>query len=277
MTAWGSEVPDVPDVPDVPGVPDVARSPDPLPRELAPGIFWIGNCLSMRSRGRVLHSYNSCYLVQGSRASVLVETGCAQQLPITARQLDALLARGGPPLRYIFCTHQETPHSAGLGWFLDRYPNTTAVGDVRDYHLFFPEHDGRFRSLAIGEGIDLGGTELQMRAGVIRDLPSTQWGFDTTRGVLFPGDGFAYAHFHDEGHCGKTAEEAVNLPIPAMTKLFADAALYWTRFTDMEPYIQRLDACLADGVKLVAPTHGLPMTDVDRTMPGVRAGLRGLP
>jgi flavorubredoxin len=263
MSEWRSQPPEPP------------TASDPLPRELAPGIFWIANCLSMPWQDRVLHSYNSCYLVQGSRDSILIETGCAQQLPITARQLDALLARGGPPLRYIFCTHQETPHSAGLGWFLERYPDATVVGDVRDYHLFFPEHEGRLRTLAIGEAVDLGDTQFQVREAVIRDLPSTQWGFDTARGALFPGDGFAYAHFHEESHCGKTAEEAVNLPIPAMTKLFAEAALYWTRFTDMEPYIQRLDECLADGVRLVAPTHGLPITDLDATLPGVRAGLRG--
>jgi flavorubredoxin len=259
------------------GPPGVSATRAPLPRELAPGVFWIGDCLSMPWQGRVLHSYNSCYLVQGSRAAILIETGCAQQLPIITRQVDDLLARGGPPLLYIFCTHQETPHSAGLGWFLDRYPDTTAVGDVRDYHLFFPEHAGRFRTLTPGDEIDLGDTRLQIREAIIRDLPSTQWGFDTARGVLFPGDGFAYAHFHDENHCGKTAEEAVNLPIPAMTQLFAEAALYWTRFTDMELYIQRLDECVADGVTLVAPTHGLPITDLAATMPGVRAGLRGLP
>jgi flavorubredoxin len=254
---------------------DAEMRSDQLPRELAPGIFWIGNCLSMPWQGRLLHSYNSCYLVQGDRASVLVETGCAQQLPITVIQLDALLARGGPPLRYIFCTHQETPHSAGLGWLLERYPMVTVIGDVRDYHLYFPEYAGHFQGLAIGEAVDLGGTQLEMREAIVRDLPSTQWAFDTARGVLFPGDGFAYAHFHEESHCGKTAEEALNLPIPAMTRLFAEAALYWTRFTDMEPYIQRLDQCLAEGVRLVAPTHGLPITDVQATMPGVRDGLRG--
>jgi len=209
---------------------------------------------------------------------MLVETGCAQELPITLWQLERLLARGGPPLRYIFCTHQETPHSSGLGCVLERHPEAVVVGEVRDYHLYFPEFVDRFRPMAIGDEVDLGGTQLRICESIVRDLVSTQWGFDTARRVLFPGDGFAYAHYHGEEHCGATAEEARGLPIPEMTALFAEAALYWTRFTDMEPYADRLEEFLEHDlgdVRLVAPTHGLPITDLQATMPEVRAGLVG--
>jgi flavorubredoxin len=229
---------------------------------------------------RTLHTYNACYLVQGQDASLLVETGCAQELPITLSQLDELLARGGPPLRYIFCTHQETPHSAGLGVALQQAAEAVVVGDVRDYHLYFPEIADRLRPMAIGDELDLGGTRLRIYESIVRDLPSTQWGFDTARRVLFPGDGFAYAHYHGEEHCGRTAEEVQGLPIPEMTALFAEAALYWTRFSDMEPYADRLEEFLEHDigdVRLVAPTHGLPITDLRATMPEVRAGLVGAP
>jgi flavorubredoxin len=251
---------------------------NPLPRELVPGIWWIGSCIDQRSRGRLLHTYNSAYLVCGERESMLVETGCAQELPITIAQLERLLADGAPPLRWIFCTHQETPHSAGLGWLCERYPQVRIVGEVRDYHLYFPECVDRFEPLPIGSEIDLGGTSMRICESVIRDLPSTVWGFDTARRVLFPGDGFAYAHFHDADHCGQTAEEAEGLPIPEMTSLFAEAALYWTRFCDMRPHVARLDEFLESDlgdVRLVAPTHGLPITDLAATMPEVRAGLLG--
>ncbi len=133
--------------------------------------------------------------------------------------------------------------------------------------------------MPIGAEIDLGGTAMRICPSVIRDLPSTVWGFDTARRVLFPGDGFAYAHYHDAGHCGQTAEEAHDQPSPAMTSLFAEAALYWTRFSDMRPYVERLDEFIAGdlgGVRLVAPTHGLPITDLEATMPRVRAGLPGV-
>jgi hypothetical protein len=39
----------------------------------------------------------------------------------------------------------------------------------------------------------------------------TWWGFDTRERVLFPGGGFAYSHYHEDGHCGLVAEEAVSL------------------------------------------------------------------
>ena len=60
-----------------------------------------------------------------------------------------------------------------------------------------------------------------------------------------------------------------------MTGLFAELALYWTRFSDMEPYIDRLTALLRDlDVDLIAPTHGLPISDVAVTAPRVLDGLR---
>ena len=251
-----------------------------LPRELLPGLFWIGSCIDQQTPERLLHTYNSAYLLTGERESMLIETGCAQELPITIAQLDRLLADGAPPLRWIFCTHQETPHSAGLGWLFERYPEVRLVGEVRDYHLYFPEYVERFAPLPIGAHIDLGGTQMRICESIIRDLPSTVWGFDTSRRVLFPGDGFAYAHYHDAEHCGCTAEDATGLPIPAMTSLFAEAALYWTRFTDMQPYVDRLDEFLEHDlgdVHLIAPTHGLPITDLVATMPDVRAGLLGQP
>jgi len=249
---------------------------NPLPRELMPGLFWLGSCVPVPTREQELHSYNSCYLVCGARESMLIETGCPQELDTTLEQLAALLAGGAPPLRWVFCTHQETPHSAGIGAVLEAHPQARLVGEVRDYHLFFPEYADRFAPLAVGGEVDLGGTCIRVCDAIIRDLPSTVWGFDTARRVLFPGDGFAYAHFHGADHCGRTAEEAPTLPIPEMTSLFAAAALYWTRFTDMQPYVDRLDRFLEDdlgGVALIAPTHGLPITDLSATMPDVRAGL----
>jgi flavorubredoxin len=248
----------------------------PLPRELVPGVFWIGTCAPQPTPERLLHTYNSCYLVAGDRESLLVETGSAQVLPETMSQLESILAGGVPPLRWILCTHQETPHSAGLGWLFERYPDVRVAGEVRDYHLYFPDYVERFVPLPIGAEIDLGGSSVRIYASVIRDLASTVWAFDTARRVLFPGDGFAYAHLHDADHCGQTAEEAAGLPIPEMTSLFAEAALYWTRFTDMRPYVERLDEFLdldVGDVRLIAPTHGLPITDLEATMPEVRAGL----
>ncbi|MDP2710463.1 MAG: MBL fold metallo-hydrolase [Solirubrobacteraceae bacterium] len=248
---------------------------DPLPRELAPGIFWLGGCLEQRFQGQTLHSYNSLYLVAGDDASLLVEAGHPQDSELVLAQLDELLQGGVAPLRYIFATHQETPHAGGVGALLRRYPDAELCGDVRDYHLFLPGLAERLRPLAPGERLDLGATEFVALDATIRDLASTRWGFDTRRRVLFCGDGFAYSHYHQAGHCGMVAEEVPELPVAEMTALFTELALYWTRFADIEPYIRRLDRVLDErAVRLVCPTHGLPITELGITMPAIRQGLR---
>ena len=36
-----------------------------MPREIAPGVFWIGDCLAQRHKGKVYHGYNAAFLVAG--------------------------------------------------------------------------------------------------------------------------------------------------------------------------------------------------------------------
>jgi hypothetical protein len=93
--------------------------------------------------------------------------------------------------------------------------------------------------------------------------------------VLFPGDGFAYSHYHQDGHCGLLAEEAVSLDLPDVSAVFADLALFWTKFANMDAYCDRLDHLIERlGVKTIAPTHGLPITDLKVTVPKVKEGLK---
>jgi flavorubredoxin len=126
-----------------------------------------------------------------------------------------------------------------------------------------------------GDEIDLGGRTLMAVEPVIRDLRTTWWAFDTKERVLFPGDGFAYSHYHEDGHCGLVAEEAVSLDLPDVSSTFADLALFWTKFADMNVYCDRLDRLIERlGVKTIAPTHGLPITDVKVTVPKVQQGLK---
>jgi flavorubredoxin len=176
----------------------------------------------------------------------------------------------------VFATHQETPHSAGIGRILTRHPEVLLCGDVHDYHLIFPAFVDRFRPMELGQSIPLGGTEFLLVEAVIRDLATTQWGFDTRSRTLFPGDGFAYSHYHAAGQCGRTAEETTGLALGEMTAVFAELALYWTQFTDMEPYIERLSRLVGPelGARLIAPTHGLPIADVAATVPKILDGLR---
>jgi len=246
---------------------------NPLPREIAPDVYWLGECLEQRYKGVIYHSYNAAFLVIGNDASLLVETGHPKDFPHIERQLAQLL-EGRAPLKYLFITHQETPHSGGLGRIMSRYPESVLCGDISDYHLVIPQYADRIRSMQRDEVIDLGGRGFQAVEPVIRDLRTSWWGFETRDRVLFPGDGFAYSHYHQDGHCGLFAEEAISLNLPDVSSTFADLALFWTKFADMERYVERLEWLLKKlDVKTIAPTHGLPIKDMDGTVKKVAEGL----
>jgi flavorubredoxin len=246
---------------------------NPLPREIAPDVYWLGECLEQRYKGVIYHSYNAAFLVIGETASLVVETGHPKDFPHIERQLQELL-KGRAPLKYLFITHQETPHSGGLGRIMSRYPESVLVGDVSDYHLVIPQFADRIRPMQRDEVIDLGGRGFQAVEPVIRDLRTSWWGFETRDRVLFPGDGFAYSHYHQDGHCGLFAEEAISLDLPDVSSTFADLALFWTKFADMERYVERLQWLLDKlDVQVIAPTHGLPIRDMDKTVKKVGEGL----
>ena len=50
----------------VPG--STLRRKNPLPREIAPDVFWLGECLEQRFKGVVYHGYNAAFLVIGNDA-----------------------------------------------------------------------------------------------------------------------------------------------------------------------------------------------------------------
>ena len=85
-----------------------------MPREIAPGVFWIGDCLAQRHKGKVYHGYNAAFLVAGKTASCLVETGHPKDFPVIERHMNELFAQGVAPLKYLFVTHQETCIAAAL-------------------------------------------------------------------------------------------------------------------------------------------------------------------
>src|SRR5260370_33150880 len=78
----------------------------PMPRELADGVFWLGDCLEQRAKGKIYHPYNSAFLLFGTNASMLIETGHPKNFPIIEKQLKYLLATRAP-LKYLFVTRSE--------------------------------------------------------------------------------------------------------------------------------------------------------------------------
>ena len=245
-----------------------------LPREIAPGVHWLGDCLEQRYQGKIYHSYNSAFLVVGTQAAILVETGHPKDFPVIEQQMITVLEQQDVPLKHLFLTHQETPHSGGLGRMFARHPDLTVHGDISDYHLAFPQYADRLRPMEIGDRIDLGGREFVAAEPVVRDLRTSLWGFDSGARVLFPGDGFAYSHYHWDGHCGQIAEEAESLDLVDTSAVFAELALFWTNFQAMALYADRLEELLKElQVEVIAPTHGLPILDLEQTVPKVREGL----
>jgi flavorubredoxin len=251
----------------------------PLPREIAPGVYWIGRCYEVPFEGRFTHAYNSGYLVIGERSSALVETGIPFDVRVMLDQLDELQQkRPFPDPIHVFVSHSEVAHAGGVGLLLDRFPDATAHGDVSDLHLVFPQFADRMHVADPGERFDLGGTEIQVVEGVFRDLVHTRWFFDTSRRVLFPGDGFAYSHYHDDGACGCFAEEVPEIDLVGNVARFAYAAFHWTKYVDVEPYIERMEQLVFEelGANVIAGTHGLPIGDPAATFPTIREGFRAM-
>ncbi|MED5580191.1 MAG: hypothetical protein VX794_09200 [Nitrospinota bacterium] len=247
---------------------------NPLPREIADGIFWLGICHEQFHNGKTYHTYNAAFLIIGSEGSMLVETGHQGDYPTIRKQVKTILEDRNSILKYLFLTHQEVPHSGGTGRILDDFPEVTVQCDICDYHICFPEHAHRMRDLEVGEFIDLGNRKIFAAEPVIRDLRTSLWGFDTLTRTLFPGDGFAYSHYHWDRHCGKTAEEANSLDLGEVSAVFAERALFWTKLADMNIYVDRLEELLEElNVSVVAPSHGLPILDLALTMPKIRSGL----
>ena len=247
---------------------------NPLPREIANGIFWLGICHEQFHNGKTYHTYNAAFLIIGSEGSMLVETGHQGDYPTIRKQVRTILEQQDSSLKYLFLTHQEVPHSGGIGRILSEFPEVTVRCDISDYHLCFPEQSNRLKDLEVGESIDLGNRKFVAVEPVIRDLRTSLWGFDTLTRTLFPGDGFAYSHYHWDRHCGKTAEEANSLDLEEVSAVFAERALFWTKLADMNIYVDRLEKLLEElNVSVVAPSHGLPILDLGLTMPKIRNGL----
>ena len=252
---------------------------NPLPRELSPGLFWLGQCYAIPFEGKVVHNNNAVYLIAGRQHSALVEAGISWDTPVIVEQLATLIEqRGLPEPRYVFPTHSEQAHSGGLGHLLTRYPQATVHGDISDLHLVFPEFVERLHFADPGERFDLGGTEVVVVESVFRDLVTTRWYFDTRSRALFTGDGFAYSHYHDDGACGRLVEEANEVDLPSHMVFFAMSAFHWTGFVDIEPYADRLEDLVFEELdaQLILSTHGLPIGDPAATMPAIREGFRAM-
>jgi hypothetical protein len=240
-------------------------------REVADHIWWIPCCLEIGDHG--VHAHNACYLVIGEKKTVLWDTSD----PLAWRGgLDAALEGllGGRSLDYIVPSHQEFPHSGNTRRLVAKYPDAMVVGDVRDYHVLFPNEADRLVATQPGTRLDLGGGDtLVLLPAIIKDLATTQWAYAERQQVLFSADAFAFSHHaprpdderpvHTPEECGLLASELDFVPGPEQVVWITRAALYWARFIPIDYHLPAFEQLLRDHpTRMVAPAHGCVIDDM---------------
>jgi flavorubredoxin len=244
-----------------------------LPREIAPGTFWFSCCLEVPEPNRILHNHNSTYLLIGSKATVLIDTG----MPYGWSQLRAAFAEvlAGRSLDFVFPTHPEAPHMGNIGPLMEVYPRLRLVGDLRNYHLYYPHAQHRFQTMHPGEALDLGGRCLMAVPAVIHDLPNSLWGYEPDQRILFVSDAYPYTHEHEAGQCGLTSEELPEAIRPEDTSVVISRALGWVRHVDADIIMSKLNALLDRyPVDIIGPAHGGVVTNPKEITKIFEQGLR---
>ncbi|WP_238366878.1 MBL fold metallo-hydrolase [Mesobacterium pallidum] len=228
-------------------------------RDIGDGIHLLGGCFHARMYGKSFHSHGSAYLILGEDAALIVDTCHAKDAQQAARYLSDHL---GDRRLYIFPTHEEYPHAGNLGGLLDAFPDAIVLGDVRNYHLYHPEaYDaGRFRPIAAGDRIDLGGRVVHALPAIIHDLPNTLWAWDDRSATMFVSDAFGFSHYETD-ECTLLSDELPTAPTVEDSKQVLDLALYWTRFAEKDGIIGQMEELFAAYPPArIAPAHGSVVT-----------------
>jgi flavorubredoxin len=230
-------------------------------RQISPGAFLLNGCFHMSMYGRQFHTHAAAYLLQGRESSVLIDTGHAKDGPRIEQFIRSVV---GDDLTYIFPTHEEYPHAGNLDALLTAFPKAKAVGEVRNYHLYYPEHDrnGRFVPMAIGEALDLGGRKLTVLPALIHDLPATYWAHDDGDQLLFVSDGFGFSHYSTD-QCTLLSHELPFRPGLEDTRMVLELALYSVRYSDNHGTVEALNRMLQENpTRMICPAHGNVVTDL---------------
>jgi hypothetical protein len=190
------------------------------------------------------------------------------------QHLDHVL--GDRQLDFVIPSHAETAHGGNLAYLLDKYPSAIAVGDMRDFHLYYPAYESRLNHVESGAELDLGGGyRLTILKAVIEDLPNSMWAYEHSQQVLFTADGLAYGHLadvtaepvHRPGECALMSSE-MQPPQLEPTVAITQGGLFWSRYVEISPYLQRLDELMeAYPARYLAPAHGNVIDDLDIVMP----------
>ena len=256
-----------------------------LPREIAPGVWWVGGCLESAAFDEPVHFHTSAYLIVGADRSLLYDTAPPSMWGDMDRDLDRIL--GGRPLDYVVPSHPEIPHAGNLHRLMDKYPDMIVTGDLRDYHLYYPDYENRLKPVPHGTTIELGGGyRFTLLDAIIEDLPNTVWAYEHKRQVLFPVDALGYGHLpqkaefpdeplHRAGECALLSSELRASPDLKLATHLTQSSLFWSRYVEITPYLERMAELLQKyPTRLIAPAHGSVIDDLDVIMPVMREAHR---
>ncbi len=257
----------------------------PTPREIADSIFWLGCCRELNLDGQMFHNHISAYVIVGPERALMVDTGSLGRWPRISELLDVAL--NGRQLDYLAPTHPEVAHAWNIRELAAKYPSMKIVGDVRDLHLYFPELVDRFLAVETGASLRLGGDyEYVVVPAPIKDLPSTTWGYESGRKVLFVADAFGYVHcgpaspevdmpLHEPGDCWLVSTELDAPPNVQKTEKVTRSALDWSRYLDATPLLAEVDRIFQTyPTSIIAPAHGNVITNPEIVYPVIRDAFR---
>jgi len=215
-----------------------------LPRMVLPDLAWLGGCTD--SRGAPLrdnsverpltemnHGHCVSYVILGSEKTVMIDPGHFGLWWSMDSQLDQVLK--GRPLDYIFVSHQEIPHTGNLGRLMAKYPQSIAIGDVRDYQLFHPEVAlSRFKQMKHGESVELGDRQIVILDAIWKDLSGTTYAYDTKLKLIYTADCFEFSHRAEPNTCGMMLHEMSDEVIDTFTESATAGPIFGGRFRNQK-------------------------------------------
>ena len=136
-------------------------------------------------------SYNS-YVILDEKVAVM-DTADPRVTDQWLANLDKELAGRTPD--YLVVSHMEPDHSGSIKVFLEKYPDTTVVGNAKTFTMMAQFMDAsifenRKHVVAEGDKLSLGSHELTFIMAPMVHWPEVMVEYESTEKVLFSADGF---------------------------------------------------------------------------------------
>jgi flavorubredoxin len=232
---------------------DLTTVPETTPIEIAPETFLIPN---LAPAGPDLFLPVSSMVIRGAEP-VIVDTGA----PVHREQwMEKVLSLVDPEdVRWIFLSHDDPDHTAGLLDMLELAPQATLVTNFFTVERLALEKPAlpleRMRWIEAGSSFDAGDRTLHLFRPPIFDGPTTRGLFDPTTATAWFVDTFACLtpgslEVHD------LPADHVAEQLPQMNSIVSP----WHQWLDPVAYGRHVDEVEAMGLLTVASAHGPVLT-----------------